>query len=83
LFKSLIKTNITPAKNKLVKIILLYLASQLGKKISKLSFVESEYFLAIIVIGQRFLNINNTSPSKITNKIEIHVKTVILFANAQ
>jgi hypothetical protein len=37
---------------KLVYITLLYLANQLGRKISKLSLTESEYFRAINVRGQ-------------------------------
>ncbi len=53
--------------------ILLYFASQFGKKISKLSFSESEYFLAINVRGQNILKMSRTSPSPITKTIPIQV----------
>ena len=43
---------------------LLYFANQLGKKISKLSFEESEYFRATSVNGQMPLKISKTSHSK-------------------
>jgi hypothetical protein len=45
---------------------------------SKLAFVESEYFLAIKVIGQNNLKINNTSPSIITKPIHIQTQISIL-----
>lgn len=56
-----------------VKISLLNLASQLGRKISKLSFSESEYFLAIKVNGQNNLNISKTIPSAKISPIPIQV----------
>ena len=56
---------------------LLYFASQLGRKMSKFSFVESEYFRAIKVSGQNILKISSTRPSPTTNPIAIQVKTVI------
>lgn len=57
---------------------MLYFASQLGKKMSKFSFFESEYFLAIKVIGQNILKRSRIKPSPTTNPIEIQVKGVIL-----
>jgi len=56
-----------------VKISLLYLANQLGRKISKLSFVESEYFRAQIVRGQNILKTKRTMPSIIISPIAIQV----------
>jgi hypothetical protein len=53
--------------------ILLLRASQLGKKISKLSLFESEYLLAKIVNGQNILKRSNTTPSPTTKPMEIHV----------
>jgi len=44
---------------------LLFFANQFGKNISKLSFVESEYFLAMNVSGQVQLNIINSIHSRI------------------
>jgi hypothetical protein len=65
--------------NSVVNMILLYLANQFGRKISKLSFSESEYFLAKIVRGQNILKISNTRPSPITNPMAIHVKVFMVF----
>ncbi len=45
----------------------------MGKKISKLSFAESEYFLARTVIGQNILKSTNTNPSPIIKPMAIHV----------
>jgi hypothetical protein len=42
---------------------LLYLANQLGKKISKFALVHDEYLRAILVKGQRPLKIAKTRPS--------------------
>ena len=61
-----------------VKIILLYLANQLGKKISKLSLSESEYFLAIMVNGQNILKSTNVIPSAIIKPMAIQVNAFIL-----
>ena len=61
-----------------VNIALLYFANQLGKKMSKFSLSESEYFLAINVNGQNILNTINTTPSKITSPIPTQVYGVIL-----
>lgn len=61
-----------------MKIILLYLANQFGKKISKLSFFELEYFRAMSVNGQNILKIISTIPSAITKPMAIHVKELIL-----
>ncbi|GAB1454528.1 hypothetical protein MASR2M47_45840 [Draconibacterium sp.] len=61
-----------------VKMILLYRASQLGKKISKLALSESEYFLAMSVNGQNILKITNTSPSAIIKAMATQVVVVIL-----
>ena len=58
---------------------LLYFANQLGRKISKLSFVESEYLRAIIVSGQIFLKIISTIPSPIISDIPIQTNLSILF----
>jgi hypothetical protein len=66
--------------NIVVQINLLYLARQLGKKISKLSLVESEYFRALIVKGQNILKIANTIPSATTRPIHIQNPLSILFA---
>lgn len=60
-----------------VKISLLCLANQLGRKISKFSLSELEYFLAINVSGQNILKANKTNPSPIINPIPIQVKEVI------
>ena len=57
---------------------LLYFANQLGRKISKLSFVESEYLRAIIVSGHIFLKIINTIPSPIISAIPIQTNLSIL-----
>ena len=54
-----------------VKISLLCLANQSGRKMSKLSFLESEYFRAINVKGQNILKINRVRPSPITRAIPI------------
>jgi len=61
-----------------VKISLLCFASQFGKKISKLSFVESVYFLARMVKGQDILKTNKIIPSANINPIPIQVYKVIL-----
>ena len=58
---------------------LLYFANQLGRKISKLSFVELEYLRAIIVSGHTFLKIISTIPSPIIRAIPIHTYLSILF----
>jgi hypothetical protein len=68
--------------NKLVYICLLYFANQLGRKMSKLSFEEFEYFLASNVTGHRFLNISRTTPSSITSPIPIQTHLSILFVKA-
>ena len=57
---------------------LLYFANQLGRKISKLSFVESEYLQTIIVSGHIFLKIINTIPSPIISAIPIQTNLSIL-----
>lgn len=57
----------------MVKINLLLSANQFGKKISKLSLVESEYFLAKTVNGQSILNKTKIIPSPITKPMEIQV----------
>ncbi len=51
----------------------LYRASQLGKKISKLSLSESEYFRAKTVIGQNILKSTRTNPSPTINPMAIQV----------
>lgn len=56
-----------------VNINLLFFASQFGRKMSKFSFSESEYFLAIIVRGQNIWNINKVNPSPITKATHIQV----------
>jgi len=66
-------TIISPTIKIEVKINLLYFANQLGRKISKLSFSESEYLRAINVNGQNILKTNKTKPSPIINPIPIHV----------
>lgn len=66
-------------KKRVMKIILLYLANQFGKNISKLSIVESEYLLAIIVNGQTILKATNTAPSSSTKPIATHVKVPMRF----
>jgi hypothetical protein len=50
---------------KIEYISLLYFANQSGRKISKLSLVESEYFRVINVTGQILLN---------TSKIRLSIK---------
>ncbi len=50
-----------------VYIDLLYFASQFGRYMSKFAFVESEYFRAIIVKGQKNLKVSSTIPSKMKN----------------
>ncbi len=57
--------------------ILLFLANQLGRNISKLSLAESEYFRANRVRGQNILKIKSTNPSPITNAIPTQVKVLI------
>ena len=64
--------------NRMVYMSLLYFASQLGKKISKLSFGESEYFRAIRVIGQDLLKMSSTMPSDSTTPMEIQTHLSIL-----
>lgn len=59
---------------------LLYLASQLGKKISKFSLVEFENFRATTVIGQIFLKIININPSAKIHPKPIHIHLSILSA---
>ncbi|MFT5943169.1 MAG: hypothetical protein ACI8VZ_001494 [Candidatus Paceibacteria bacterium] len=73
-----INTNPKPIINSVVNITLLYLANQFGRKISKLSFLESECFLAKIVKGQYILKISNTMPSPITSPIQIQVRTFMV-----
>ena len=73
------RTIARPMTNSVVNMILLYLANQFGRKMSKLSFSESEYFLAIIVKGQNILKISNTMPSAITNPMAIQVKGFMVF----
>ena len=48
---------------KVVYISLLYLANQLGRKMSKLSLFEEEYFRATTVTGHNPLNAIKTMPS--------------------
>ena len=60
-----------------VNIVLLYLASQLGRYMSKLSALESEYFLAQTVNGQDNPKAIRTIPSKITRAILVHVRVLI------
>jgi hypothetical protein len=71
-------TIISPAMKMEVKISLLCFANQLGRKISKLSFLESEYLRATKVRGQNILKTNNTTPSPIINPIPIQVKVLML-----
>jgi hypothetical protein len=61
---------------------LLCFASQLGRKMSKLSFVESEYLWAIKVMGQDLLNINKTAPSSNIKPIQIQIHLSILLEMA-
>ena len=49
-----------------VKISLLCFASQLGRKISKLSLSESEYFRATRVRGHNILKMSRVNPSPMT-----------------
>lgn len=58
---------------------LLCRATQLGRKMSKLSFCESEYFRAISVMGQNTLKKSSTRPSASTSPIANQVNSVILF----
>jgi len=60
------------------KISLLCLANQLGRKISKLSFLESVYLRAIKVRGQLILKTNKTIPSPIITPIPIQVNVLTL-----
>ena len=69
---TLSNTIISPIRKIKVKITLLFRASHSGRKISKLSFSELEYFLARMVKGQNILNKSNTMPSPKTNPIAIH-----------
>ncbi|MCL2370593.1 MAG: hypothetical protein FWC80_05140, partial [Firmicutes bacterium] len=48
-----------PIKNNIEKIVLLYLASHEGRKISKPTLLLSVYLSANIVSGHRHLHINN------------------------
>lgn len=57
--------------------VLLCLANQLGRKMSKLSWVESEYFLATTVKGQDHLNSINIMPSTMTIPMDIQVYTLM------
>jgi hypothetical protein len=57
---------------RIIYINLLCLANQLGRKMSKLSFVESEYLRAIDVMGHDLLNISSTTPSSNMIPIQIH-----------
>lgn len=66
-------TTISPIAKIVVNISLLFLANQLGRKISKFSFSESEYFLAISVNGQNILKAKRTMPSRIINPMPIQV----------
>jgi hypothetical protein len=61
-----------------VYINLLYLANQLGKKMSKLSFVEFEYFRAINVMGHILLNTSKTTASTRMQPIPIQTHLSIL-----
>ncbi|WP_157487172.1 hypothetical protein [Gelidibacter algens] len=47
-----------------------------------MSFVESEYFLAITVKGQNILNANKTNTSNTTNPMQIQTQISILFTIA-
>lgn len=69
---------INPIMKSEVNIILLFFANQFGRKMSKLSFSESEYLLATSVSGQNILNVNRVSPSPITNATHIQVYVFIL-----
>jgi len=69
-------TIISPTIKIEVKINLLYFANQLGRKISKLSFSESEYLRAIKVNGQNILKTNKTNPSPIINPMPIQVSVL-------
>ena len=62
----------------LVNISLLYRAIHNGRKISKLSFVESEYLRAITVNGHLPLNKRRIIPSIITENSAIQVSKLIL-----
>ena len=66
-------TIISPIMKMDVKISLLCFANQLGRKISKLSFLESEYLWASKVRGQNILKTNKTHPSPMINPIPIQV----------
>ena len=66
-------TIINPVRKIIEKTILLFLANQLGRKISKLSLLESEYFLAKMVNGQNILKRTNTIASPKTNPMAIQV----------
>jgi hypothetical protein len=61
-----------------VYINLLYLANQFGRKISKLSLVEAEYFPASNVTGQMFLKISSIIPSTRTRPMQIQSHRSIL-----
>ncbi len=63
----------TPAIKIMVKIVLLFFASHSGKKISKLAFVESEYFRAIPVSGQAHLYRRRMIPSPTIMAMAIQV----------
>jgi hypothetical protein len=69
---------INPIIKSEVNIILLFFANQFGRKMSKLSFSESEYLLATRVSGQNILNVTRVSPSPITNATHIQVYVVTL-----
>lgn len=66
-----------------VKISLLCFAIQFGRKMSKLSFLESEYFLAVKVRGQNILKIKRVSPSPSTRAMPIQVYKLTLFETPQ
>jgi hypothetical protein len=75
---TLINTIINPVRKIIEKTILLFLANQLGRKISKLSLLESEYFLAKMVNGQNILKRTNIIPSPKTNPMAIQVYIFIV-----
>ena len=70
---TLSNTIINPVRKIIENTILLFRASQFGRKISKLSFLESEYFRANMVNGQNILKRISTMPSPKTNPIAIQV----------
>jgi hypothetical protein len=60
----------------------LYLASQFGKKVSKLSFIDSEDSRANTTMEQNILNTSNTNPPNNISPVHIETPLYILFAMA-